>query len=206
MSEPLVVALILAAGASTRMRTPKALLPLDGRSLLAHSIELVLSGGCAHACVVEGAHALGLAPMQRVRVVVNASWPLGPLSSLQAGLRAALVDHDELAGVLVQRVEQPRVSPHTIAALLHALAEQPDAIVQPSVHGTSGHPIVWPRVCFDALLALDPATATARTLLTQPDHAARRRKLPLDDEGVLDNIDTPADYARLLAKGYGRAP
>jgi CTP:molybdopterin cytidylyltransferase MocA len=206
VSEP-VVALILAAGASSRMGTPKALLPLGGRSLLAHSIACVLAGGCARALVVVGAHALTGEPSlahARVGVVVNADWPLGPLSSLQAGLRAALAQHERLAGVLVQRVEQPRVSPHTVAALLHELAEQPDAIVQPQVRGMSGHPIAWPRACFDALLALDPRHATARTLLAQPEHAARRRKLALDDEGVLDNIDTPADYARLCATWTAR--
>lgn len=202
MSDIVVVALILAAGASSRMGTPKALLPLAGRSLLAHSLERVLAGGCTGALVVEGAHALTSEPAladARVGVVVNPDWPLGPLSSLQAGLRAAIDRHERLAGVLVQRVEQPRVSPHTIAALLHALAEQPDAIVQPQVRGVSGHPIVWPRACFEDLLALDPRHASARTLLARPEHAARRRKLALDDEGVLDNIDTPADYERLCA-------
>jgi CTP:molybdopterin cytidylyltransferase MocA len=197
-----LVALILAAGASSRMGTPKALLPLGGRSLLAHSLACVLAGGCTHALVVVGAHALTGEPAladPRVGVVVNTSWSLGPLSSLQAGLRAALEQHEQLAGVLVQRVEQPRVSPRTVAALLHALAEQPHAIVQPQVRGVSGHPIAWPRACFDDLLALDPRHASARTLLAQPEHAARRRKLALDDEGVLDNIDTPADYANLCA-------
>lgn len=210
-----VAAIVLAAGASERMGAVKALLPLGDASLLARSIALVLAGGCEPVFVVEGAHALtdelarlaatGLA----VRRVTNEQWPLGPLASLQAGLRAAWAELPALAGLLVQRVEQPRVAPATVAALLAALRREPDTIVQPQVAGVSGHPLVFPRACFDDLLALAPAHASARTLLAMPEHAARRRKLACDDPSVLDNIDTPADYQRLCEAwraDYRRAP
>jgi molybdenum cofactor cytidylyltransferase len=198
-----VAALVLAAGAAERMGRVKALLPLGDRSLLARSIALVREGGCDPVIVVEGAHPLDVEPALHEPGVVrvhNRDWSLGPLSSLQVGLRAALERpqvHDELDGVLVQHVERPRVAPATVAALLAGLAREPDAIWQPQFEGRSGHPMLWPRSCFAELLALDPTRASARTLARAPEQAARRRKLACSDPGVLDNIDTPDDYRRL---------
>ncbi|MFV8751654.1 nucleotidyltransferase family protein [Nannocystaceae bacterium ST9] len=195
-----VAALVLAAGAAERMGRVKALLALGDSSLLARSIALVRAGGCSPVIVVEGAHPLDAEPALRERDVVracNPDWPLGPLGSLQAGLRAALERAPELDGVLVQHVERPRVEPATVAALIAGLAAEPDAIWQPEFEGRSGHPMLWPRACFGDLLALDPARASARTLARAPEQAWRRRKLAVGDPGVLDNIDTPDDYRRL---------
>lgn len=194
-----VAALVLAAGAAERMGRVKALLPLGDRSLLARSIALVRAGGCAPVIVVEGAHPLDVEPALCEPGVIrahNPDWSLGPLSSLQVGLRAALA-HGELDGVLVHHVERPRVAPATVAALLAGLAREPDAIWQPQFENRSGHPMLWPRSCFTELLALDPTQASARTLARAPEQAARRRKLPCSDPGVLDNIDTSDDYRRL---------
>lgn len=194
-----VVALVLAAGAAERMGRVKALLPLGDRSLLAHSIALVREGGCAPVIVVEGAHPLDVEPALREPGVVrarNPDWSLGPLSSLQVGLRAAL-EQSEFDGVLVQHVERPRVAVGTVAALIAGLAREPDAIWQPQFEGRSGHPMLWPRSLFTDLLALDPTRVSARTLARAPEQAARRRKLACSDPGVLDNIDTPEDYRRL---------
>jgi molybdenum cofactor cytidylyltransferase len=196
-----VAALVLAAGAAARMGKVKALLPLGELSLLARAIALVRAGGCDPVIVVEGAHPLDAEPALREADVVrafNPDWPLGPLSSLQVGLRAAL-ERGEIDGLLVHHVERPRVRPATIATLLSGLAREPDTIGQPQFESRSGHPVLWPRGCFCDLLALDPACASARDVLQMPQHAGRRRKLACNDPGVLDNIDTPDDYERLLA-------
>lgn len=195
-----VAALVLAAGAAERMGRVKALLPLGDSTLLARSIALVRAGGCTPVIVVEGAHSLDAEPALREPDVIrahNPDWPLGPLSSLQVGLRVALERVPELDGALVQHVERPRVAPATVAALIAGLADEPDAIWQPEYAGRSGHPMLWPRACFGDLLALDPMRASARTLARAPELAARRRKLAVGDPGVLDNIDTPDDYRRL---------
>ena len=115
---------------------------------------------------------------------------------MQVGLRRALALEPELAGVLTHHVERPRVRVATITALLAAFEREPDMLWQPEFDGRSGHPMLWPRALFDALLALDPARESARTLVRGA-AAERRRKLAVDDPGVLDNIDTPADLARL---------
>lgn len=199
-----VAALVLAAGAAERMGRVKALLPLGDRTLLARSIALVREGGCDPIIVVEGAHPLDAEPALLEPGVVrafNPDWPRGPLSSLQVGLRVArsLTSEESLDGLLVQHVERPRVAAATIASLLAGLEREPDAIWQPQFEGRSGHPMLWPRSCFDDLLALDPTHASARTLVRSPQYATRRRLLACSDPGVLDNIDTPDDYERLRA-------
>lgn len=196
----IVAALILAGGESRRMGVAKATLELDGRSFVARAIELLRAVGCAPVLVVDGAHVLADAAIVGAQRVHNTDWQLGPLSSLQVGLKRALALEDQLEArldaVVVHPVERPRVRVDTLEALLAGLAREPDAIWQPTHAGQSGHPIVWPRVCFDELLALDPARETARTLV-RGRAASRRRKLEVDDAGVLDNIDTPADVAAL---------
>lgn len=186
--------LILAAGESRRMGSPKALLELEGRTFVAIAIELLRDAGCAPVLVVDGAHRLD--GLSAVEIVHNLEWERGPLSSLQTGLRRALVLAPELAALVVQRVEQPRMKVETVRALLAASAREPECIWQPMHQGRSGHPVLWPRSLFAELLALDPNIASARDL-SRGVAAARRRKIECDDPGVLDNCDTPDDLARL---------
>jgi molybdenum cofactor cytidylyltransferase len=188
-----VAGLILAAGESRRMGQPKALLELDGLTFVARGIALLCAAGCAPVLVVDGAHRLlGL----EVEIVHNQDWERGPLSSLQAGLRRALELAPAIDAVLVHHVERPRVRVETLGTLLAGFAREPEAIWQPTYEGRSGHPVVWPRALFDELLALDPSHSSARELL-RGSAATRRRKLELDDPGVLDNFDTPDDLIRL---------
>jgi CTP:molybdopterin cytidylyltransferase MocA len=193
-----VAALILAGGASLRMGRPKALLELDGQTFVARGVDTVRAAGCAPVIVIDGAHWLDpeLPGLAGVVLTHNNRWELGPLSSLQVGLARALELEPTLAGVLTHPVERTRVRVVTIAKLLAAFAEQPGMLWQPSVAGQSGHPMLWPRALFDALLALDPARESARTLVRGA-AASLRRKLEVEDRGVLDNIDTPTDLARL---------
>ncbi len=207
---------MLAAGASERMGRPKALLSLGPLTLLGHAVELARACMCTPVIVVEGAHPLAGDPaLDRPEVVriSNDEWRLGPLSSLQAGLRRGLALMPELDAVLVLPVERPRVTTATIHGLLGGLAAEPGTVWQPRVldpeacrpgradegQPRSGHPLLWPRTAFEGLLALDPRHASARTLIRSPAWAERRRFLACDDPGVLDNLDTPAEYRALCA-------
>lgn len=85
---PRVAAILLAAGASTRMGRPKALLERGGVTFLRALIDLAEGAGCAPRIVVAGAVELPASECRGARVVIHEAWPLGQLSSLQAGLRA----------------------------------------------------------------------------------------------------------------------
>ncbi|PRP93255.1 Nicotine blue oxidoreductase [Enhygromyxa salina] len=188
--------LVLAAGASSRMGRAKALVELDGRSFVNAGIELLRAAGCELVLVVDGAHRLDPESLAGARLVHNSRWRDGPLSTLQLGLRQALARTPELDGLVAHHVERPRVRAQTVRALLEAHAREPGGLWQPTHLGRSGHPMLWPRGLFSQLLALDPARDTARVLVRGA-AAGLRRKLEVDDPGVLDNIDTPAQLQRV---------
>ncbi len=184
--------MILAAGASTRMGRPKALIEWQGRPFFMHCVERAEAAGCDSTAVVWGATPLPTSA--GVVLVENASWRDGPLSSLQTGLRAVL--SDALTGVLVMTVDRPHVRLETLDALFAAHAEHPDVLVQPKFGVTSGHPLVFPVGIVATILALAP-TDTVRTVLHGQDVRSRRVLVEVDDPAVLDNLDSPAALDRL---------
>ena len=186
---PAPAAVVLAAGASTRMGQPKALLQLDGRSFVACAVELARRAGCSPIVVVTGAVDLsreGLA----AQLVHNETWPEGQLGSLQRGL-AALRDP---AGVLVLTVDRPHLRVSTVVTLVAAFRTAPQFSWQPEHAGRRGHPVVYPREMLAALAALPP-TADPRELLRS--QGELRRVVAVEDPAVHDNLDRPEDVARL---------
>jgi CTP:molybdopterin cytidylyltransferase MocA len=169
------------------MGRPKALITWRGRTFVEHVVALAAQ--CGEVVVVGGAVEL---PPLPAPVVHNPDWQVGPLSTLQVGLRQL---HDASA-VLVLTVDRPHVAPSTIGALLRARIDHPAAVIQPRYDGRHGHPILHPRVVVDALLAL-PAAGNARQVVRDP--ATQRHFVDVDDGAVVDNIDTPEDLARLPA-------
>src|SRR6185436_6314656 len=84
-------AIVLAAGASSRMGQPKALLPVGGRPAVEVVCATLRDGGADEIVVVVGKHAAEIragADLRNVRVVDNARWESGRTSSVQAGLAA----------------------------------------------------------------------------------------------------------------------
>ena len=187
-------AVVLAAGASTRMGRPKQLLRHRGRSFVGCAVELALAAGCAPIVVVSGAVELGEEPLTPAVLVHNADWPMGQLSSLQRGLAAVLERRPRSPGVLVLTVDRPHLRADTVIALVAAARAEPGALWQPELHGRRGHPVIYPAALLAALAALPP-TASPRALVAA--HAALRRGLPVDDPAVLENLDRPEDLARL---------
>lgn len=183
--------LILAAGASRRMGSPKALLDFDGETFLDHLIRL-FAAYCSPVVAVLGAEAErirgGLRAADGALLVVNANWPAGQLTSLQCGL-AALAPETE--AVLFTLVDHPAVRPPTLAALLAA----PPALLRiPSYQGRRGHPVLASGTLIPEFLALGPEGA-ARDVVNR--HAAGIRYLETDDPGVVADIDDPEAYRRL---------
>lgn len=191
-----VAAVVLAAGASTRMGAPKALLVWRGQPFVAHAIALARAVGAGPIAVVEGAHAIPDELIGAAVRVRNEAWSLGPLGSLQAGLKIALADDPPPHAVLVLSVDRPHVAVQTVAALVAAHLREPSCVWQPSCNGRHGHPIVWPLDLAQRVLALR-IDASPRDVLAADDVAPRRRFVEVADTAVLDNIDEPDDLERL---------
>jgi molybdenum cofactor cytidylyltransferase len=179
---------------SRRMGSPKALLPLAGRPLIAHVVETFTAAGFSHIVIVTGhepaMHRDALAAFQTVQFVHNPDYAEGEmLSSVQAGVRA-------IAGAgcdafLIAPVDQPLVLPETLRMLCAAWDESRKLIVMPRHQGRRGHPVLVSVVGAGEILALEP-TETLKTFVKR--HRARTLEIDVDDEGVVGDIDTPQQY------------
>jgi CTP:molybdopterin cytidylyltransferase MocA len=193
--------IILAAGESRRMGTPKALLELDGETFLDRLI-LTLGGSCSSVIVVLGSEAqkirAGLRSADQATFVNNAEYQRGQLSSLQCGLAAVPAEAD---GVMFTLVDHPGVLPSTVARIarrFHERAPQ-ESLVIPCCGRQRGHPVCVARELIPEFLAL-PSDAQARDVIHR--HREHAVYLDVEDHGILDDIDDPETYQHLT----GRAP
>ncbi len=93
-------------------------------------------------------------------------------------------------------VDAPAVRPGTVRALIEAFQAAPGAhVVRPVHDGKPGHPTLFARAVFEQLLQ-PGLTHGAETIVTR--HSASRLDVPVDDPGIAGNVNTPADYERLV--------
>jgi len=196
--------LILAAGASRRMGSPKALLQLRGETFLDRLIGS-LSAVCSPVIVVLGyeADAIrgGIRRGDEAAFVVNPDPARGQLSSLQCGLAAVPAESE---GVIFTPVDYAGVRPSTLVAIGESFRRRsPETLlVIPRCEGRRGHPVCAARELFTDLLAL-PTEAQAREVIHR--HRDRTAYLDVDDPGILLDADDPAAY-RALAEAADSQP
>lgn len=186
----MIPAILLAAGASSRMGRPKALIPIGGRPAVEAIVATLRAGGADDVVVVVGRHATEIragADLRGARVVENPDWATGRTSSIQAGL-AALAPGVEWT--LLALVDMPLVRAGTVRALLASPRHDADVVV-PVHGGRRGHPILLRRTLYPAIGALGP-DAPLRDVV----RAARRTEVPVDDPGVLVDFDEPGDVTQ----------
>jgi CTP:molybdopterin cytidylyltransferase MocA len=190
-----IAAVILAAGAGTRVGGPKALLTLGGQTFLARLARLFDRPGLELVLAVLGHQAERVAAEAgapaSLRLVGNPRHAEGMLTSVWAGLEEA-----ERAGaeaVLLHPVDHPLVSGATIDRVAAALAEGA-LLAVPSFADRRGHPGGFARAVWPELRAASPEEG-ARAVLRR--HPSRLVHVP-GEEGCVAGIDTPEDYARLV--------
>lgn len=190
-------AIVLAAGASTRMGRPKALLQTGGRTFIRTILDVLSEAGLPGAVVVvRPTHDEVIAAVAASgfgRTVVNPRADEGQLSSLIAGLDA--IDEPGVDAALVTLVDVPLVSAAAIRRLLARIAVSSAPVLRAVHHGAHGHPVVFKREIFAALRAADPAEgakAVVRSVLVED--------VETGDPGVLEDVDTPEDYERVVGR------
>jgi molybdenum cofactor cytidylyltransferase len=200
--------LILAAGDSSRMGRDKALLPWPppaagqappNDTFLSAAIRS-LSAATEFVVVVVGKNEAALAPIiyaQGASLVINPDPDRGQFSSLQVGLHEVL-NHGRDAA-MVTLVDRPPVSTTTIQTLRDAFAGADQNIwaVVPEFSGKHGHPYLVGREMMEAFLRV-PATSIARDI--EHEHQEHIQYVRVDDPLIALNINTPEDYAGLLAR------
>jgi molybdenum cofactor cytidylyltransferase len=202
-----VPAILLAAGASTRLGQPKQLLrppAFGGETLLDHAVGLARAAGAAPIFVVLGAHAEKIhleCELLDCILLCNEAWAEGMASSIRLGISAVLENVPTAPGAMILVCDQPGLSAEHLRQLFDAHAAEPSRIAASRYAGRTGVPVIFPRTLFPALLKLH-GDQGARTLLQQPGTAVDAIEFP---EGELD-LDSPEDLQRLEAKSLPHPP
>ena len=193
-------AVVLAAGESTRMGSPKALLPApDGHLFVARLVRAFVAGGVPDVVVVTGSDhdrivraVIDDAPQPLPRFARNPDPSRGQLSSLWTGMDVAVAADTE--GLLVTLVDVPMLKALTISQIVTVWRRTGAPIVRPAIGDRHGHPVLFARALFGELRAasLDEG---AKAVMRR--HADRIVNVPVDDEGCLVDIDTPGDLDAL---------
>jgi molybdenum cofactor cytidylyltransferase len=187
----LIAAIVLAAGKSERMGTPKALLPLRGRTFLDNILEEISQSSVQRTVVVVGHHKAEIEGHMPpgTSVIYNPDYEQGMITSLQAGIRAV---PGEATGALLFLVDHPLVQRDTIELLIKELA--PGRIVLPTFKGRRGHPVLFASDIFQEILSL--TTSQGANIVVRKD-PTRVVEVSVDFPGILVDVDTPEDFRKL---------
>jgi len=196
----MIAAVVLAAGESSRMGRPKALLPIDGVRFIEKIVSSFQSTKVGKILVVLGHNAEEMRQKIAdlpVLIVVNNEYKKGQLSSLVAAIRdiQSRQSSAELDGILVHLVDHPYVNPILVDVMIDRFYESKKLIVVPRYHGRRGHPVIFSRSLFSELQDT-PLDQGAKAVV----HAHQKDTLEIDteDEGVTIDIDTPEKYRQFV--------
>jgi molybdenum cofactor cytidylyltransferase len=179
------------------MGQPKQLLCVGGRTALEQTLRAVRDSHADEVVLVLGFAAdqiqrqLPPALLDGVKVVVNPQHESGIASSLRAGLSLLAADVD---ATLIVLADQPLVRAATMDGIIDKYRVTKASIIIPLHNGQRGNPVLLSRAIFPEAMALTGDTG-CRALFAS--HTEGIAKVEVDDPGILQDMDTRADYDRL---------
>jgi len=189
---------VLAAGRSARMGSPKALLDFLGLPFVVRILEAFEALEVKTRVVVLGPDAPRIQPViagHDCIILENPEPETGPIASLRGALRA--LQPLQPSAVLVWPVDLPHVRVSTVERVLEASRRTRSPVVVPTFAERRGHPVIWGSALFGDLLDDPDATREgARAILHR--HEREVVSVPVDDPAVIDQVNTPEDYERLV--------
>lgn len=192
----MIVAVVLSAGESSRMGSPKALLPLGGRLFIERIVSVLERSRVGKIIVVLGHNAQEIEPKivhLPVTIVVNRDYEQGQLSSLLAAIRS--LESDKVDGILVHLVDHPLLKASLVDRMIHLFYESGKLIVVPAFGGRRGHPVIFSSRLFPELLKT-PLELGAKSVVHS--HRDDTLEVETEDQGVVVDIDTPEEYHRYI--------
>jgi molybdenum cofactor cytidylyltransferase len=197
-----IAAIVLAAGASTRMGRQKLMLPMpDGRPLVRVAVDQVLAAGLDDTVVVLGGDAEAIAGALRslpVRTVVNLRYTEGQSTSLRAGLDALRPGTD---AAVIALGDQPLPDPAVIRRLVAAFRSGGRPVTVPIYRNGRGNPVLFSAALFDELRAVT-GDRGGREVIARDSSRVGEVSIDLP---MPPDIDTPEDYEAARRAGELRA-
>lgn len=190
-------AVVLAAGESERMKSPKLILPFGQSTIIGNVLYNILDSEIKKIMVVTGAwrnevvSAIGDLPVNKC---VNKNYKKGMLSSVICGLSSIPATAD---GAMIFQGDQPEITPGVINSIIEAWKSSGRGIVIPLYMGKRGHPLFIEKRYFIEVSALDP-DAGLRALSSNFSHDVA--EVETDNKMILRDIDTKEDYLESINK------
>lgn len=192
--EPIVSAVLLAAGLSSRMGRTKQLLVLGDKPVVRRCLDTLLDAGVRDIVVVIGLQGGDITETLRgapVNILVNDIPNSDMAESMRIGLRG--LSHKP-TGVLVCLSDHPLVSTKTVSVLCNEHRVDQEKIIVPVYNGRRGHPTLFPATIIQELFS----GMTLRDIIRSDPQ--RVRSVDVDDEGVVLDMDTEEDYRNMAEK------
>lgn len=209
-----IIGVILAAGGGSRLGGGKLLLPWKGRPLVSHVAETASRcGGLAALIAVVGHDAgrmrraikadfSGFSGTRHIHLVDNPNWEEGQSTSLILGMETAIriAGGGGPGGVMFLLGDQPLIRAGTLDILAKAHMEAPGrapghAATAPQYGGKRGNPVILSPALFPAVRQLRGDVGARGILASLADGLLL---VPVDDPGVVHDVDTPEAYAGLI--------
>lgn len=193
-------AIVLAAGEGKRMGACKPLLPLGASTVLAHVAKTLLPAINGPLVVVTGHHGDAVtaeALRLSLETAENTTPQDGMFSSVRTGL-AHIVGRVD--GVLVLPADIPFVRTATCALVVEAFRRHRAAVTYPTLCGERGHPPLLDADTMRAVLASSGDGGLRGVLLALERQGGTTHDVAVADEGIVTDMDTPADHAQLVAR------
>jgi CTP:molybdopterin cytidylyltransferase MocA len=176
------------------MGQPKALLPIQNQPALLRCLATLRHGAVWEIIVVLGPDSAAEADLLKdmsIKVMFNTLPQSDMATSVRLGVQAM---HQQSAGALVCLVDHPLVQPDTIQHLVAKALETPERVIIPTFQDRRGHPTLFPR----SLLAEIYQGFNLREIIGR--HPDKATLLPVADEGVVLDMDTPEDYQKICRR------
>jgi molybdenum cofactor cytidylyltransferase len=195
---PNISLILLAAGESSRLGSPKQLLPYNGKTLLQHSIDLSQMLGL-DTFLVLGAfkdEILEHIAIRETKVVINDEWSEGLASSIRCGLQEVVRNNPDTEAILLVLCDQPFLTDDILSQMIeeYYLAEQP--IIHCDYGDVSGPPTLFHKSLFPSLMELKGSQGAKKVVDMFPD-----KVVYVDFPKGKWDVDTQSDYQQLLKSG-----
>ena len=191
------VGIILAAGESSRMGSPKGLLEWRGTTLLEYQMNSLLQGGCDKVVVVTGKYDTEMAPLLKDRPGIirayNPKYLEGKTTSIKTGVWEL---PDDIHSIVLLAVDQPRPA-WVIEKVLKLHTDFGADVTSPGFDGHGGHPLVFDAQLRSDLMNITEESEGVRAIFRKPDIDHHRVKF--DSAIVRLDINTPEAYENALA-------
>ena len=190
-------AIVLAGGESSRMGTPKMILPYEGVTIIEKVLEKVLASDVEKVVTVLGSHKEEvLKVIERFPVMhcYNGNYKDGMLSSVKCGFESLPVG---FRAAMVFLGDQPMVETSVINKMINLYYTSGKGILVPVFENKRGHPLMTDRKYREEIITLDDPEGLKGLLRRHPEDLL---EVVTENPSVLKDIDTMEDYNNHINK------